>query len=68
MKIDEFNVWLNTIEKVFAYKDLVDHKKVKLVAIKNQWKSQTHGGNNLEVPSTHGKVADHFVVEDEKNA
>ena len=34
MKGDEFYDWLNTVEKVFAYKDLADHKKVKLVAIR----------------------------------
>ncbi|XXG44747.1 hypothetical protein AAC387_Pa02g0016 [Persea americana] len=34
IKGDSFYDWLNTVEKVFAYKDLADHKKVKLVAIK----------------------------------
>ena len=34
MKGGEFNDWLNTVGKVFGYKDFGDHKKVKLVAIK----------------------------------
>ena len=29
MKRDEFYDWLNTVEKIFAYKDLADHQKVK---------------------------------------
>lgn len=33
MKGDEFSDWLNTVEKVFAYKDLTNNKKLKLVAI-----------------------------------
>ena len=34
MKGDEFYDWLNTVKKVFAYKNLADNKKVKLVAIR----------------------------------
>lgn len=33
MKGDEFSDWLNTEEKVFAYKDLTNNKKLKLEAI-----------------------------------
>ena len=31
---DEFIDWLNTVERVFEYKDIPDDKKVKLVALK----------------------------------
>jgi hypothetical protein len=34
IQTDEFIDWLNTIEKIFDYKDVPDHNKVKLVAIK----------------------------------
>ncbi|XP_062155188.1 uncharacterized protein LOC133863244 [Alnus glutinosa] len=34
MQPDEFIDWLNTIEQIFDYKDVLDHNKVKLVAIK----------------------------------
>jgi hypothetical protein len=36
MQLDEFIDWLNTIERIFDYKDVPDHNKVKLVAIKLQ--------------------------------
>ncbi|XXG68653.1 hypothetical protein AAC387_Pa06g1692 [Persea americana] len=39
MKGDEFYDWLNKVENVFAYKDLANHKKVKLVAIKLRGKA-----------------------------
>jgi len=31
---DEFIEWMNTVERVFTYKDVPDDKKVKLVALK----------------------------------
>jgi len=31
---DEFIDWMNTVERVFEYKDVPDDKKVKLVALK----------------------------------
>ena len=31
---DEFVEWMNTVERVFEYKDVSDDKKVKLVALK----------------------------------
>jgi len=31
---DEFINWLNTVQRVFEYKDIPDDKKVKLVALK----------------------------------
>ena len=31
---DDFLDWLNTVERVFEYKDIPDDKKVKLVALK----------------------------------
>jgi hypothetical protein len=34
MQPDEFIDWLNTIERIFEYKDVSEHHKVKLVAIK----------------------------------
>jgi hypothetical protein len=34
MQPDEFIDWFNTIERIFDYKDVPDHNKVKLVAIK----------------------------------
>jgi hypothetical protein len=34
MQPDEFIDWLNTIERIFEYKDVPEHHKVKLVAIK----------------------------------
>jgi hypothetical protein len=34
MQPDEFIDWLNTIERIFDYKDVLEHHKVKLVAIK----------------------------------
>lgn len=34
MQPDEFIDWLNTVERIFDYKDVPDHNKVKLVAIK----------------------------------
>jgi hypothetical protein len=34
MQPDEFIDWLNTIERIFEYKDVLEHHKVKLVAIK----------------------------------
>ncbi|KAM1791319.1 hypothetical protein ACFX12_035298 [Malus domestica] len=34
IKPDEFIDWLNTIERVFNYKEVPDHRKVKIVAIK----------------------------------
>ena len=33
MKRDKFYNWLNTVEKVFTFEDLADHKKVTLIAI-----------------------------------
>lgn len=33
MECNKFYDWLNIVEKVFAFKDLADHKKVKLVGI-----------------------------------
>ena len=32
--MDYFLDWLSTIERVFEYKDILDYKKVKLVALK----------------------------------
>jgi hypothetical protein len=34
MQPNEFIDWLNTIERIFDYKDVLEHHKVKLVAIK----------------------------------
>jgi hypothetical protein len=34
MQPDEFIDWLNTIKRIFEYKDVPKHHKVKLVAIK----------------------------------
>lgn len=34
IKAEEFVVWLNTVERVFDYKEIANHRKVKLVAIK----------------------------------
>jgi G3E family GTPase len=34
MQPDEFIDWLNTIEQIFDYKDVPEHHKIKLVAIK----------------------------------
>lgn len=31
---DEFLEWINTVERVFEYKEVPDNKKVKLVALK----------------------------------
>ena len=31
---DEFIEWMNTVERVFEYKDVPDDKKIKLVALK----------------------------------
>lgn len=42
MKGDEFSDWLNTIEKVFAYKDLTNNKKLKLVAIQLRGKADVY--------------------------
>lgn len=39
MKGDEFYNWLNTLEKVFTFEDLADHKKVTLVAINQSGKT-----------------------------
>ena len=50
MKGDEFYDWLNTVEKVFAYKDLANHKKVKLVAIINFVEKPMRVGNNFRSP------------------
>lgn len=47
MKGNEFYDWLNTVAKVFAYKDLADHKKVKLVAIKLH-RRPTQGRNSFK--------------------
>lgn len=47
MKGNEFYDWLNTVAKVFAYKDLADHKKVKLVAIKLH-RRLTQGRNSFK--------------------
>jgi len=33
-QLDEFLDWLNTIERVFEFKEVPEHRKVKLVAIK----------------------------------
>lgn len=34
LKSKEFIDWLNTVEQVFDYKEDLEHRKVKLVAIK----------------------------------
>ena len=34
IKPDEFVDWLNTVERIFDYKEVPDHRKVKIVAIK----------------------------------
>jgi hypothetical protein len=34
MQPNEFIDWLNTIERIFDYKDIPEHHKLKLVAIK----------------------------------
>jgi len=31
---DNFIEWMNTVDRVFEYKDILDDKKVKLVALK----------------------------------
>jgi len=34
LNLDDFLHWMNTMERVFEYKDIPDDKKVKLVALK----------------------------------
>ena len=34
LNFDDFLNWLNTVEKVFEYKEVPDDKKIKLVALK----------------------------------
>ncbi|CAB4263480.1 unnamed protein product [Prunus armeniaca] len=34
MQPDDFVDWLNTVERIFDYKEVSDEKKVKIVAIK----------------------------------
>ena len=34
IKPEEYIDWLNTVERVFDYKEILDHRKVKIVAIK----------------------------------
>jgi len=34
VNLDEFIDWMNTVKRVFEYKDVSDDKKVKLVALK----------------------------------
>lgn len=64
MKGNEFYDWLNTVAKVFAYKDLADHKKVKLVAIKLH-RRPTQGGNSFKSLVSAWKIDAHFMGKDE---
>ena len=34
LDLDEFLHWLQTVESVFDYKDILDEEKVKLIALK----------------------------------
>lgn len=49
IKGEEFYGWLNTIEMVFAYKDLADYNMVKLVEL-NFVEGMICGGNNSKSP------------------
>ena len=47
-KLEDFVDWLNTVERVFDYYEVMDEKKVKLVAICLKKGELLLGGNNCK--------------------
>jgi len=52
---DEFIDWMNTVERVFEYKDIPDGKKVKLVALKVRRYASIWWNNVLRERTQKGK-------------
>jgi len=52
---DEFIEWMNTVERVFEYKDVLDDKKVKLVALKLRRYASIWWSNVLSKRARKGK-------------
>ena len=52
---DDFLDWLSTVERVFKYKDMLDDKKVKLVALKRRRCASIWWNNILSKRARKGK-------------